>query len=249
MMMKPTIADVVVVERKVMGNKDDFTMPSGDQYDEFKEGMEKLVNRAQELGLEDFTHKLALSSMKVQGIGMFYPGLVDENDNTEPSPKNGKYHLPANDVVKAMQWVEEHLWQNRMKDFATGVIMFAANLLMEMSSGEHTSLKADAISAYKEEHPNEKPDDFAIASYTIVTCLELIMTNQSAFRKMYEQVVEHEEPELITIGDPRTVSSIIQGGYTSDTISKEEVLEGMKQKVTDKDIEKFLNEVMKDEEE
>jgi len=45
------------------------------------------------------------------------------------------------------------------------------------------------------------------------------------------------------------VSSIIQGGYTSDTISKEEVLEGMKQKVTDKDIEKFLNEVMKEEEE
>ena len=65
------------------------------------------------------------------------------------------------------------------------------------------------------------------------------------FQKMYEQVINHEEPELITIGDIRTVSSIIQGGYTSDTITKEEALEGMSGKVTDKDIAKFLQEITK----
>ena len=44
------------------------------------------------------------------------------------------------------------------------------------------------------------------------------------------------------------MSAIVNGGYTSDTISKEEVLEGIKSKVTDKDIERFLKEVSKNSE-
>ena len=52
----------------------------------------------------------------------------------------------------------------------------------------------------------------------------------------------HEEPELITIGDIRTVSAIY--GYTSDTITKE-ALDGMGNTVTDKDIEKFLQQISK----
>ena len=68
--------------------------------------------------------------------------------------------------------------------------------------------------------------------------------NKAPFQKMYEQVLNHEEPELITIGDIRTVSSSYRC-YTSDTITKEEALDGMSNTVTDKDIEKFLQQITK----
>ena len=226
-----------------MGDKN---FPDGDDFKEFSEQMQQQMENAERLGLEDFSRTFTMGKMKTQGIGFFYPALVDEDDNTKPNDRNGKYHMVADDVIDTMKWVERHLWQNRMRDFATGVMMFAANMLHEMARGDHEELLIQAKALYKKEFPDKEPNDFELAAQTLYNILEMLNENPKAVSKIYRQVLMHEEPELITIGDPRTVSSIIQGGYTSDTISKEEVLKGMKQKISDKDIEKFLSEVMGD---
>ena len=133
-----------------------------------------------------------------------------------------------------------------MKDFATGVMLFASNMIAEMSEGEHSDVLIRSKELFKAEFPNDKePSDFMLASYVIQLVLEMILENEKAFGKMYEQVTLHEEPELVAIGDIRTVSAIIAGGYTSDTITKEEAIDSMTKKVTDKDIERFLQEVSK----
>jgi len=224
---------------------DKFEMPSEDKYNEFAEQMTEKIENAERLGLKDFSKLTALTQLEMQGIGMFYPAEVDEDGNTKPSRRNGKYHIASSDVIETMKWVEKHLWQNRMKDFATGVMLFASNMIAEMSEGEHSEVLMQSKQLFKAEFPNDKePSDFMLASYVVQLVLEMILENEKAFGKMYKQVTTiHEEPELITIGDIRTVSAIVSGGYTSDTISKEEVLEGIKSKVTDKDIEKFLKEV------
>jgi len=127
-------------------------------------------------------------------------------------------------------------------------VLFAANMLVEIGDGQHKELVAKSLDNFKKEFPDEaEPNDFVQASYILLSILEMLLDdkNKAPFQKMYEQVLNHEEPELITIGDIRTVSSIIQGGYTSDTITKEEALDGMSNTVTDKDIEKFLQQITK----
>jgi hypothetical protein len=223
-----------------------FEMPSEDKYNEFAEQMVEKVENAERLGLKDFSKLTALTQLEMQGIGMFYPAEVDEDGNTKPSRRNGKYHIASSDTIETMKWVEKHLWQNRMKDFATGVMLFASNMIAEMSEGEHSDVLMQSKKLFKQEFPNDKePSDFMLASYVITLVLEMILENEKAFGKMYEQVTLHEETELVTIGDIRTVSAIIAGGYTSDTITKEEAIDSMGKKVTDKDIEKFLQEISK----
>ena len=223
-----------------------FEMPSEDKYNEFAEQMVQKIENAERLGLKDFSKITALTQLEMQGIGMFYPAEVDEDGNTKPSRRNGKYHIASSDTLETMKWVEKHLWQNRMKDFATGVMLFASNMIAEMSEGEHSEVLKQSKQLFSAEFPNDKePSDFMLASYVIQLVLEMILENEKAFGKMYEQVTIHEEPELVTIGDIRTVSAIIAGGYTSDTITKEEAIESMGKKVTDKDIEKFLQEISK----
>lgn len=223
-----------------------FEMPSEDKYNEFAEQMVEKVENAERLGLKDFSKLTALTQLEMQGIGMFYPAEVDEDGNTKPSKRNGKYHIASSDTIETMKWVEKHLWQNRMKDFAAGVMLFASNMIAEMSEGEHNEVLMQSKQLFKEEFPNDKePSDFMLASYVIQLVLEMILGNEKAFGKMYEQVTLHEETELVTIGDIRTVSAIIAGGYTSDTITKEEAIESMGKKVTDKDIERFLQELSK----
>lgn len=225
---------------------DKFEMPSEDKYNEFAEQMVQKVENAERLGLKDFSKLTALTQLEMQGIGMFYPAEVDEDGNTKPSRRNGKYHIASSDTIETMKWVEKHLWQNRMKDFATGVMLFASNMIAEMSEGEHSDVLKRSKQLFKAEFPNDKePSDFMLASYVVQLVLEMILENEKAFAKMYEQVTLHEETELVTIGDIRTVSAIIAGGYTSDTITKEEAIESMGKKVTDKDIERFLQEISK----
>lgn len=225
---------------------DKFEMPSEDKYNEFAEQMVQKIENAERLGLKDFSKLTALTQLEMQGIGMFYPAEVDEDGNTKPSRRNGKYHIASSDTIETMKWVEKHLWQNRMKDFATGVMLFASNMIAEMSEGEHSDVLIRSKELFKAEFPNDKePSDFMLASYVIQLVLEMILENEKAFGKMYEQVTLHEEPELVAIGDIRTVSAIIAGGYTSDTITKEEAIDSMGKKVTDKDIERFLQEVSK----
>jgi len=229
---------------------DKFEMPSEDKYNEFAEQMVEKIENAERLGLKDFSKLTALTQLEMQGIGMFYPAEVDEDGNTKPSRRNGKYHIASSDTIETMKWVEKHLWQNRMKDFATGVMLFASNMIAEMSEGEHNEVLMQSKQLFKAEFPNDKePSDFMLASYVIQLVLEMILENEKAFGKMYKQVTTvHEEPELITIGDIRTVSAIVQGGYTSDTVTKEEAIESLQKTVTDKDIEKFLKEVTENEE-
>ena len=223
-----------------------FEMPSEDKYNEFAEQMVEKIENAERLGLKDFSKLTALTQLEMQGIGMFYPAEVDEDGNTKPSRRNGKYHIASSDTLETMKWVEKHLWQNRMKDFATGVMLFASNMIAEMSEGEHSDVLMQSKKLFKAEFPNDKePSDFMLASYVIQLVLEMILENEKAFARMYEQVTIHEETELVTIGDIRTVSAIIAGGYTSDTITKEEAIDSMSKKVTDKDIEKFLQEISK----
>jgi hypothetical protein len=223
-----------------------FEMPSEDKYNEFAEQMVEKIENAERLGLKDFSKLTALTQLEMQGIGMFYPAEVDEDGNTKPSRRNGKYHIASSDTIETMKWVEKHLWQNRMKDFAAGVMLFASNMIAEMSEGEHSDVLMQSKKLFKQEFPNDKePSDFMLASYVITLVLEMILENEKAFGKMYEQVTLHEETELVTIGDIRTVSAIIAGGYTSDTITKEEAIDSMGKKVTDKDIEKFLQEISK----
>ena len=225
---------------------DKFEMPSEDKYNEFAEQMVQKIENAERLGLKDFSKLTALTQLEMQGIGMFYPAEVDEDGNTKPSRRNGKYHIASSDTIETMKWVEKHLWQNRMKDFATGVMLFASNMIAEMSEGEHSDVLIRSKELFKAEFPNDKePSDFMLASYVIQLVLEMILENEKAFGKMYEQVTLHEEPELVAIGDIRTVSAIIAGGYTSDTITKEEAIDSMGKKVTDKDIERFLQEISK----
>ena len=57
--------------------------------------------------------------------------------NTKPSRRNDRYHVASADLIETMKWVTKHLWQNRMKDFATGVMLFASNMIAEMSDGQH----------------------------------------------------------------------------------------------------------------
>ena len=237
---------MVVVEQE--NKMDKFEMPDYDKYSEFTEEMGKKMEDAERLGLKDFSKVTALSGFTMQGIGMFYPAHVNENDETEPNTRNDRYHVASADLIETMQWVTKHLWQNRMKDFATGTVLFAANMLVEIGDGQHKELVAKSLDNFKKEFPDEaEPNDFVQASYILLSILEMLLDdkNKAPFQKMYEQVLNHEEPELITIGDIRTVSSIIQGGYTSDTITKEEALDGMSNTVTDKDIEKFLQQITK----
>lgn len=225
---------------------DKFEMPSEDKYNEFAEQMQEKVEHAERLGLKDFSKLTALTQLEMQGIGMFYPAEIDEDGNTKANSRNGKYHIASSDVIETMKWVEKHLWQNRMKDYATGVMLFASNMIAEMSEGEHNEVLKQSKELFKAEFPDDKePSDFMLASYVVQLVLEMILENEKAFGKMYEQVTIHEETELITIGDIRTVSAIVQGGYTSDTVTKEEALESLQKKVTDKDIEKFLQEISK----
>ena len=225
---------------------DKFEMPSEDKYSEFAEQMSEKMEHARRLGLKDFSNLTALTDLEMQGIAIYYPADVDEDGNTRPNIRNGKYHIASSDAIETMKWVEKHLWQNRMKDLATGVMMFASEMILEMAEGEHNEVLQQSKAMYKAEFPDkEEPSDIVICSYVVKLVLEMILENKKAFGKLYQQVLVHEEPELLTIGDIRTVSAIVNGGYTSDTISKEEVLEGIKSKVTDKDIERFLKEVSK----
>jgi hypothetical protein len=250
MTMKPITADVVVVERKnnMSNMEDNFDIPDKEHYERFANELRDKLAEMKSLGLEDFSHLVTQGGVTISGIGLYYPAEVNDEGLTERNSKNGRYHMPTADSIEGMQWVTKHLWQNRMKDFALGCMMFAIKMLDEIIEGETDDTMIRE--SFAKDNPNvENPTQYQLAQQLMQDVIALIFKSEKAFFAMYKQVLEHEEPELVVIGDPRTVSNIVSGGYTSEALNKEEVLRDMNKPITDTDIEKFLSEVMKKDEE
>ena len=73
-----------------------------------------------------------------------------------------------------------------------------------MGDGQHEDLVSQAKEQYKKAFPDKEPNDFDLAAQTLFDVLEMLNQNPRAVTKIYQQVLRHEEPELLVIGDNRT---------------------------------------------
>lgn len=233
-------------------NKD---FPSPDEYEDFAKEIKTQMEQAEAMGLKDFSKLTVLNKLTTQGVAMYYPAVEDEETgDIVPNHMNGKYHIASMDTIDTITWIEKAIWQERIKDFTVGTVMFIMKELREANKkiieGNRSEMIDMAIASIKEANKtDDEPTMLEVAEWVCGNVLNFILEDKSAFTRLYKQVLIHTEPSLIAVGDIRGIASIIEGGYTNG-VTKEEAVDMMNNsKLNDKDIENFFKEVLSKKEE
>lgn len=228
-----------------MGDFGDFMKDNPEEYEQFARMMDAKMKKAEEHGLESIANGLSMTEIDLFGVGIFYDPDKDEDGNAVGNEDNRRFHVGAQDTIGAMQFVEAYIWQRRMKDFAFGVTAFMQQVIKDVRDKRTPADNQilEHVSHLMEDEGIDSMDTYEVCLFIMQVVMSMMMQDGKTFSMMYKQVVEHEEPQMIALGYPQSIASIIEGYQNADPTDMRHP-SNMDMSLTDEDIQNFLREVM-----
>jgi len=228
-----------------MGDFDDFMRDNSDEYERFARMMDAKMRKAEEHGLESIANGVAMTELDLFGVGIWYDPNRDEDGKAVGNTDNRRFHVGAQDTIGAMKFIEDFIWQRRMKDFAFGVTAFMSQVIKDVR--DKRTPTDNQILEYvihnMEQEGIDSGNTYEVCLFIMNVIMSMMMQDGKTFSMMYKQVVEHEEPQMIALGYPQSIASIIEGYKDADPTDIRHP-SNMDMSLTDEDIQNFLKEVM-----
>jgi len=228
-----------------MGDFDDFMRDNSDEYERFARMMDAKMRKAEEHGLESIANGVAMTELDLFGVGIWYDPDKDEDGKAVENTDNRRFHVGAQDTIGAMKFIEDFIWQRRMKDFAFGVTAFMSQVIKDVRDKRtptDNQILEHVINTMEQEGINSG-NTYEVCLFIMNVVMSMMMQDGKTFSMMYKQVVEHEEPQMIALGYPQSIASIIEGYKDADPTDIRHP-SNMDMSLTDEDIQNFLKEVM-----
>ena len=228
-----------------MGDFGDFMKDNQDDYEQFARMMDAKMKKAEEWGLESISNGLAMTELDLFGVGIFYDPDKDEDGKAVGNSDNRRFHVGAQDTIGAMKFIEDYIWQRRMKDFAFGVTAFMSQVIKDVRDKRTPADNQilEHVTHLMEDEGIDSGDTYEVCLFIMQVVMSMMMSDSKTFSMMYKQVVEHEEPQMIALGYPQSIASIIEGYKDADPTDMRHP-SNMDMSLTDEDIQNFLKEVM-----
>jgi len=228
-----------------MGDFEDFIQDNPDEYEKFARIMDAKMKKAEEHGLESIANGLSMTELDLFGVGIFYDPDKDDDGKAVGNKNNRRFHVGASDTIGAMKFIEDYIWQRRMKDFAFGVTAFMQQVIKDVRD-KRTATDNQILEhvLHLMEHEGiDSSNQYEVCLFIMEIIIGMMMQDGKTFSMMYKQVVEHEEPQMIALGYPQSIASIIEGYNEADPTDMRHP-SNMDMSLTDEDIQNFLREVM-----
>lgn len=228
-----------------MGDFGDFMKDNPDEYEQFARMMDAKMKKAEEHGLESIAKAVAMTELDLFGAAIFYDPDIDDDGKATPNENNQRFHVGAQDTIGAMKFIEDYIWQRRMKDFAFGVTAFMSQVIKDVRDKRTPADNQilEHVSHLMEDEGIDSGNTYEVCLFIMQVVMSMMMQDGKTFSMMYKQVVEHEEPQMIALGYPQSIASIIEGYSTRDPKDMRHP-SNMDMSLTDEDIQNFLKEVM-----